>query len=158
MGRQFRDLLRPAAKYKNFCASEKSKSGTQDGLSSMRCRLQAIPNLLSSTAGGECLRRPSNLVARYGGEEFMFLLLYTDLAGAMTVAKELRQLLFVQQIAHAESSVAKVVTVSLGVCCKPARLTAGGCAETFMREADAQLYEAKARGCCQASGAEMHEA
>ena len=104
-----------------------------------------------------CVRRPSDLVARYGGEEFVFLLPDTDLAGAMTVAEELRQLLFVQQIAHAESSVAKVVTVSLGVCCKPARLTPGGCAETFMREADAQLYEAKARGRHQACGAHMHQ-
>ena len=105
-----------------------------------------------------CVRRPSDLVARYGGEEFVCLLPDTDLAGAMTVAEELGQLLFVQQIAHAESSVAKVVTVSLGVCCKPAGPTGGGCAESLMREADAQLYEAKARGRHQACGAHMHQA
>jgi diguanylate cyclase (GGDEF)-like protein len=105
-----------------------------------------------------CVRRPSDLVARYGGEEFVCLLPDTDLAGAMTVAEELGQLLFVQQIAHAESSVAKVVTVSLGVCCKPAGPSTGGCAETLMREADAQLYVAKARGRHQACGAHMHQA
>jgi diguanylate cyclase (GGDEF)-like protein len=104
-----------------------------------------------------CVRRPSDLVARYGGEEFVCLLPDTDLTGAMTVAEELGQLLFVQQIAHAESSVAKVVTVSLGVCCKRAGAAAGGSAEALMREADAQLYVAKARGRHQASGANMHE-
>jgi diguanylate cyclase (GGDEF)-like protein len=105
-----------------------------------------------------CVRRPSDLVARYGGEEFVCLLPDTDLAGAMTVAEELGQLLFVQQIAHAESSVAQVVTVSLGVCCKRAVSGSGGSAEALMREADAQLYVAKARGRHQASGADMHEA
>jgi diguanylate cyclase (GGDEF)-like protein len=109
-----------------------------------------------------CVRRPSDLVARYGGEEFVCLLPDTDLAGAMTVAEELGQLLFVQQIAHADSSVAKVVTVSLGVCCKRAGCAAGsdrgGSAEALMREADAQLYVAKARGRHQACGAHMHEA
>jgi diguanylate cyclase (GGDEF)-like protein len=118
-----------------------------------------------ATALKACVRRPSDLVARYGGEEFVCLLPDTDLAGAMTVAEELGQLLFVQQIAHAESPVAKFVTVSLGVCCKPARsalgagagATAGCSAEALMREADAQLYVAKARGRHQASGAEMKE-
>ena len=105
-----------------------------------------------------CVRRPSDLVARYGGEEFVCLLPNTDLAGAMTVAEELGQLLFVQQIAHAESPVAKVVTVSLGVCCKPSGAGHGGSAEALMREADAQLYVAKARGRHQASGAVMHGA
>jgi diguanylate cyclase (GGDEF)-like protein len=118
-----------------------------------------------ATALKACVRRPSDLVARYGGEEFVCLLPDTDLAGAMMVAQELSQLLFVQQIAHADSSVAKVVTVSLGVCCKHAGSTsgaaggefAGGSAEALMREADAQLYVAKARGRHQASGAHMHE-
>jgi diguanylate cyclase (GGDEF)-like protein len=105
-----------------------------------------------------CVRRPSDLVARYGGEEFVCLLPDTDLQGAMTVAEELSQLLFVQQIPHADSSVAKVVTVSLGVCCKRAGVNAdlAGSAETLMREADAQLYLAKARGRHQACGAEMY--
>ena len=103
-----------------------------------------------------CLRRPNDLVARYGGEEFVCLLPNTDLKGAMTVAEELSQLLFVQQIPHADSSVASVVTVSLGVCSK--RAGPGGSAEGLMREADAQLYVAKARGRNQACGAEMHVA
>ena len=103
-----------------------------------------------------CVRRPGDVVARFGGEEFVCLLPDTDLAGAMTVAEEFSQLLSVQQIPHADSSVASVVTVSLGVCTKRAGL--GGSAERLMREADAQLYVAKARGRHQASGAEMHEA
>ncbi len=107
-----------------------------------------------------CVRRPSDLVARYGGEEFVCLLPDTDLLGAMTVAEELSQLLFVQQIPHADSSVAKVVTVSLGVCSKRAGINVESAhsAESLMREADAQLYLAKARGRHQACGAQMHEA
>ena len=102
-----------------------------------------------------CVRRPGDVVARFGGEEFVCLLPDTDLKGAMTVAEEFSQLLYVQQIPHADSSVASVVTVSLGVCSKRAGL--GGNAESLMREADAQLYVAKARGRHQASGEEMHE-
>jgi diguanylate cyclase (GGDEF)-like protein len=112
-----------------------------------------------ATALKACVRRPSDLIARYGGEEFVCLLPDTDLAGAMTVAEELSQLLVVQQIAHADSTVAKFVTVSLGVCSKSAAQGAEptGGAEALMREADAQLYLAKARGRHQACGAEMHE-
>jgi diguanylate cyclase (GGDEF)-like protein len=108
-----------------------------------------------ATALKACVRRPSDLVARYGGEEFVCLLPDTDLNGAMTVAEELSQLLFVQQIPHAESSVASVVTVSLGVCTKPSAM--GGSAQALMREADAQLYVAKGRGRHQASGVELHQ-
>jgi diguanylate cyclase (GGDEF)-like protein len=115
-------------------------------------------------AGDECLRRiagslktglkrPGDLVARYGGEEFACLLPDTGLAGAMTVAKQLREQVFAQQIPHAESSVAPVVTVSLGVCSKGADV--GGSAELLLRLADAQLYEAKARGRHQACGVEL---
>ena len=103
-----------------------------------------------------CVRRPGDVVARFGGEEFVCLLPDTDLKGAMTVAEEFSQLLSVQQIPHADSSVASVVTVSQGVCSK--RGGVGGNAENLMREADAQLYVAKARGRHQISGAEMHEA
>jgi GGDEF domain-containing protein len=55
--------------------------------------------------------------------------------------------------------VAKFVTVSLGVCCKPAGVDAdqAGSAETLMRKTDAQLYLAKARGRHQACGAQMNE-
>lgn len=56
-------------------------------------------------------------------------------------------------VAHAESSVSPVVTVSLGVC--SALGDATGSAEVLLREADAQLYIAKSSGrnrCCGQSG------
>lgn len=115
-------------------------------------------------AGDACLRRiaatlksalnrPGDLVARYGGEEFVCLLPDTDLAGAMQVANRLGQEIFALQIAHADSTVAKVVTISLGVCVK--RKQSAGNADSLLRGADAQLYEAKNAGRHLARGAEM---
>ena len=115
-------------------------------------------------AGDDCLRRvaatvkaslkrPADLVARYGGEEFVCLLPHTDLNGALHVARHLGQLVFAQGIEHADSSAAPVVTVSLGVCSK--REQATGTVGELLRQADAQLYAAKARGRHQSSGIEL---
>ena len=115
-------------------------------------------------AGDDCLRRvaaalkvgllrPGDLVARYGGEEFICLLPDTDLDGALTLAKRLGQQVFDQQIEHADSSAAPVVTVSLGVCSTSKGVS--GTALALLREADAQLYKAKANGRHQACGTEM---
>ncbi len=101
-----------------------------------------------------CVRRPGDLVARYGGEEFVCLLPETGLAGAMRFAQQLASQVAEQQIAHAASSVAPMVTVSAGV----ASTRAGGAEsapERLVRQADAQLYLAKARGRHQACGAEL---
>jgi diguanylate cyclase (GGDEF)-like protein len=113
-------------------------------------------------AGDECLRRvaatlklglkrPADLVARYGGEEFVCLLPDTGLAGALQVARQLSRDVIAQQIEHATSSVAPVLTVSLGVCSKGE--DAAGSATELLRQADAQLYAAKAAGRNQACGA-----
>ena len=115
-------------------------------------------------AGDDCLRRvaatlkanlkrPGDLLARYGGEEFACLLPDTGLAGALTLAQQLGRQVFAEQIAHADSPVAPVITVSLGVCGK--RADATGSAAALLREADAQLYLAKARGRHQTCGAEL---
>ncbi len=101
----------------------------------------------------EGLRRPTDLVARYGGEEFVCLLPDTDLGGAILLAERLGQQVFARQIEHADSSVAPVVTVSLGVCGKHEE--AAGTAEALLRGADAQLYVAKSRGRHQVAGAEL---
>ena len=118
-------------------------------------------------AGDDCLRlvasaiknslkRPADQVARYGGEEFVRLLPDTDLAGALLVAQQIGQQIFDLQIAHADSSAAPVVTVSLGVCSKSA--TATGSALALLGQADAQLYAAKAGGRHRTSGTEIqHE-
>lgn len=107
-------------------------------------------------AGDDCLRqvavglasglkRPADILARYGGEEFVCLLPDTDLSGALQLAEQLGSQIAALQIAHADSSVAEYVTVSLGVCSKPAGLAGGSVAE-LLRQADVQLYKAKQDG------------
>ncbi len=115
-------------------------------------------------AGDDCLRRvaatlqagirrPGDLVARYGGEEFVCLLPDTDLPGAMLLAQQLGAAVHGLQIAHGDSVVAPVVTVSLGVCTQPG--TAPGSAANLLGGADAQLYRAKSEGRNQAFGVEL---
>ncbi len=118
-------------------------------------------------AGDDCLRRvaaalkagirrPGDLAARYGGEEFVCLLPDTGLSGALSLAQNLGAAVQALQIEHGDSAVAPVVTVSLGVCCKPEK--APGSAAALLREADAQLYRAKSLGRNQACGAELGQA
>ncbi len=115
-------------------------------------------------AGDECLRRvaaamkaslkrPSDLVARYGGEEFACLLPDTPLAGALKVAEEVGAHVHALQIEHADSTVVPVITVSLGVCSKPAGAFASAAA--LLRQADIQLYQAKTHGRNRVCGAEL---
>ena len=118
-------------------------------------------------AGDDCLRRlaaclkdtlkrPTDLVARYGGEEFVCLLPDTPLAGAMSLAEHLRDNVAALALEHADSAAASVVTVSLGVCCKPP--DGVGSAASLLRGADAQLYQAKALGRARACGAMLEAA
>ncbi len=115
-------------------------------------------------AGDDCLRlvatslranlkRPGDLIARYGGEEFVCLLPDTALPGAMVVAQQLGAAVHALRIEHGDSTVAAVVTVSLGVCAQPG--PAPGDATTLLRQADAQLYRAKSEGRHRACGAEL---
>jgi diguanylate cyclase (GGDEF)-like protein len=115
-------------------------------------------------AGDDCLRRvaatlkagvkrPGDMVARYGGEEFACLLPDTPLAGALELARQLGQDVHGLAIEHGDSTVAPVVTVSLGVGCK--REDAVGTPAALVREADAQLYIAKSEGRHRACGAEL---
>jgi len=118
-------------------------------------------------AGDDCLRRlaaclkdslkrPADIVARYGGEEFVCLLPDTPMAGALALAERLRDNVAALAIEHADSAAAPVVTVSLGVCCKP--VDAVGTAARLLRGADAQLYQAKAQGRARACGALLEAA
>ena len=115
-------------------------------------------------AGDQCLRRvaaamkaslkrPSDLVARYGGEEFVCLLPDTPLAGALKVAEEVRAHVHGLQIEHADSTVVPVITVSLGVCGKPAGAVASAAA--LLRQADIELYQAQSQGRHRVCGAEL---
>ena len=90
------------------------------------------------------LRRPGDLIARYGGEEFVCLLPDTASAGAVVLAEQLGAAVQALHIEHGNSSVAPVVTVSLGVCSQIANTP--GSAADLLRAADAQLYRAKSEG------------
>ncbi|MDZ8239935.1 MAG: diguanylate cyclase [Nostoc sp. ChiQUE01a] len=92
----------------------------------------------------QIIHRPADLVARYGGEEFSILLPNTDLVGAIIVAQNIQQGIYLRAIPHTQSDIKDIVTVSLGITCiiptcdiKPDRLIAS---------ADKALYNAKQQG------------
>jgi diguanylate cyclase (GGDEF)-like protein len=93
------------------------------------------------------LRRPADVVARYGGEEFACILPETGLSDALLIAQNLEQTVRDLGIAHADSDTASVVTVSIGVCCKPQG--GSGSVSELVDQADAQLYKAKHAGRAQ---------
>ena len=105
--------------------------------------------------GDQCLRRVAqamdgsasrsrDLCARLGGEEFVLLLPATDREAAHNLAERCRKLLGQQNIAHARSAVAPIVTVSLGVgSIVPGPLDHP---DRFLDRIDRRLYQAKAAG------------
>ncbi|MFT5277317.1 MAG: diguanylate cyclase (GGDEF)-like protein [Granulosicoccus sp.] len=89
--------------------------------------------------------RPLDLVARYGGEEFVILLTdASETEGAM-VAEKVRAKVEALGIAHAESSIHKCLTISVGVTSSP-RGVADFDHKALMEKADRCLYEAKSLG------------
>lgn len=90
------------------------------------------------------LRGSDDLAARYGGEEFAILLPDCDTDTALGLARRLVD--DVQRLAlpHRASSVADVITVSIGAASRhPAR---GGNPDALLHAADAALYQAKDEG------------
>jgi diguanylate cyclase (GGDEF)-like protein len=105
-----------------------------------RCGHQAGDDVLRSAA--EVIRhrvRETDLPARVGGEEFAVILSGTDLAGAYSVAEQLRHDLSQHVSVPAQDW---VVTASFGV----AVLGEGQSAELLIGAADRALYRAKAEG------------
>ena len=105
--------------------------------------------------GDDCLKRvgqalsgaalrPRDLMARYGGEEFVLLLPETDAEAAAQVAERCRQLINEQNIEHAYSQVAPLLTLSLGV----GTLIPGPLdqPQAFLETVDRLLYQAKRQG------------
>lgn len=90
------------------------------------------------------LQRPGDLLARWGGEEFVALLPETDCVGALAVAENLRLAIIELEIAHEASTVAKIVTVSIGAASAlPGHIASY---ESLMQRADEAVYRAKDLG------------
>ena len=90
------------------------------------------------------LKRPGDVVCRYGGEEFACLLPETDAEGAHAVAAQLESAVRTLGVAHDDSDVAPVVTVSQGIVVGvPA---AGQEMQDLLSRADHELYRAKNEG------------
>lgn len=105
--------------------------------------------------GDECLKRvaralasaahrPRDFLARYGGEEFVLLLPASDARAAQSVAERCRQAVFKAQIAHADSPIGQLLTVSIGV----GTIVPGehDAPLRFLEEVDRRLYRAKHGG------------
>jgi diguanylate cyclase (GGDEF)-like protein len=97
---------------------------------------------------GKRLRR-HDVLGRYGGEEFLVLLPGTDLAGARTVAEEIRRAIEEQPFVHDAAHIP--VTVSVGVRAldgdaPPTALPGTGLAQAIVADSDRALYAAKHNG------------
>ncbi len=92
----------------------------------------------------EALMRPTDIIARYGGEEFTAILPNTDKEGAKRVGERMMEYVDRLQLSHKGSSVADVVTVSIGA----ATLVPDGklTVTSLLERADKALYEAKEKG------------
>ena len=94
---------------------------------------------------GDLCHRPNDFAARYGGEEFGVILGETDLAGALTVAENIRRSVYDLAVPHLSSGAADRVTVSVGVF--SACATSDAHTEAwYIAEADRRLYAAKHAG------------
>ena len=93
---------------------------------------------------GAAMRRPGDLAARYGGEELLLLMPETDAIEARQVAEGVREAVAALNIAHEASSVAPLLTVSVGgATFDPA---SDEQQSELFEAADAQLYRAKQNG------------
>ena len=90
------------------------------------------------------LLRGGDFIARYGGEEFVGVMAGIGIKGAVAVAERMRENVEQLAIVHDTSPVSDRVTVSAGVACAvPDDDNDPG---ELVQQADALLYQAKARG------------
>jgi len=101
--------------------------------------LQRVAQLINS-----CFTRADDVVARYGGEEFAVILTGIDREVAFTLAERMRENVEMLKLEHSASTVAKVVTISVGVTSLiPNKDTS---VSTIIEQADKALYMAKGKG------------
>jgi diguanylate cyclase (GGDEF)-like protein len=116
---------------------------------------KAYNDSLGHLAGDECLRqvaaalrrlaqRPGDLVSRYGGEEFACLFVGLERERTAPHAERVRAAVADLALPHPASSVAPVVTVSLGVTWAEPKPTSDW--RAALAAADAALYRAKQGG------------
>lgn len=84
--------------------------------------------------------RSNDLVGRWGGEEFLVLCPATPLEAAKTLAERIRKVVSMLSINSTEGAIR--LTVSIGV----ATITTGMNIDDVLKQADANLYKAKAEG------------
>ena len=101
--------------------------------------LQIVSKVIKS-----CFKRPGDFVFRLGGEEFGVLVVGTDEIGSARLAKEVCKKVKEQNIEHNSSTVADVVTVSVGVVSCIADEMLDG--DELIKRADDMLYKAKEGG------------
>lgn len=89
------------------------------------------------------MTRQSDLPARIGGEEFAVVLFDTNADAAMLFAQKMVHTIRNAQIAHSQSTVSSVLTISIGVAQFRPVL---GSLEEFVKHADLALYAAKSEG------------
>jgi len=99
--------------------------------------LQRVAAVLAQQA-----RRPGERAARYGGEEFALVLPHCTLEVAALVAQRSLAAIAQAAIAHGDSPLGALLTVSIGV----AMARPGGGADELIARADAELYRAKQSG------------
>ncbi len=110
---------------------------------------QAGDDALCEVANGlfNAIRRPGDLVSRFGGEEFAIILPDTDHDGAAKMIERGRVAVEGARIAHSESSVSGVLTISAGIATiEPSQLDAEAGIKSLLKSADDALYVAKSKG------------
>jgi len=89
-------------------------------------------------------KRGTDLAARYGGEEFALILPETELKWAQEIAENLLKEVQNRQIKHQSSTVADIVTVSIGVATVVPKAKTNY--SILVEKADKALYRAKHNG------------